>query len=112
MNGTKHNLTIEDINAIANENWEEFENEIEHMDKNKNTSKNESINKLLFNGPNKKLSINNYAVQPLQGDDGNQDIIPDSPRAKKARLIFKRSYDDTFHASMITNVLLRDSDSE
>lgn len=111
MNGTKHNLTIEDINAIANENWEEFENEIENINKDKNTSKSESINKLLYNG-SKKLSVNEYPVQPLPGDDGNQDIIPESPKAKKARLIFKRSYDDTFHASMITNVLLRDSDSE
>lgn len=111
MNGTKHNLTIDDINAIANENWEEFENEIENLDKNKNNSKSEPINKELFNEP-KKLFLNEYPGQPLQVDDGNEDIIPESPKAKKARLIFKRSYDNTFHASMLTNVLLRDSDSE
>lgn len=144
MNGAQHNITREDLEAIANENWDEFETETDNLRKSPDTDKNKNklqiaanakekkriseanltswmeSKKISSKGPKKFLFADDMDKQTNENtninlDHRDEDFVPrspESPRTKKARLIFKRSYDLTFHASMRNNVLLKDSDSE
>ncbi|XP_060532810.1 cell cycle checkpoint control protein RAD9A-like [Cylas formicarius] len=126
-----HNITCEDLEAIANEDWEEFNMELESNKKtNPNSCKSSEFSDLLkevskkvdnFSDSNlsenkkmktnKKINILNSAVI----NSVNLDIVPrspESPRTKRARLLFKRSYDPTFHPNMFDDVLVGNSDSE
>ncbi|XP_050302007.1 cell cycle checkpoint control protein RAD9A [Anthonomus grandis grandis] len=126
MNGIQNNITHEDLVALTNENWEDFEAEMDHeMRKNPDRDKNHSNimptkdnslswledKKCASKGPKKFVleeeDENNFV-------DSNMDVVqrsPESPKTKKARLIFKRSYDVTFHP-INKRIFAKDSDSE
>lgn len=88
---TKTNgATDEDFEAMETENWE-------HDDLSTNES---SFADLL---------------EKAKSDKENIDVVPrspESPRSKKARLVFGRCYDPTFHETILGEVLAANSDSE
>ncbi|XP_066148964.1 cell cycle checkpoint control protein RAD9A isoform X1 [Euwallacea fornicatus] len=118
-----HNLTHDDLEAIANENWDDFEDDpVSKSDKNsvsENTKNDALFNRYKTSTKDSKKFVleendslfNNNSKQDGEVDN-NEPESPESPRSKRVRYIFKRSFEPTFHASMINNVLLRESDSE
>lgn len=122
------NITSEDLDAIINENWEEFDEEI--------CQKSKKIKSDFCNGKSKQVlkskpknfvlsSDENKTEERTNQSKGGNNILasksyecndlvlgrPESPRSKKVKSIFKRSYDPTYTSSML-DVLAADSDSE
>ncbi|XP_030759674.1 cell cycle checkpoint control protein RAD9A isoform X2 [Sitophilus oryzae] len=122
------NITSEDLEALINENWEEFDEEI--------CQKSKKIKSDFCNGKSKQVlkskpknfvlsSDENKTEERTNQSKGGNNILasksyecndlvlgrPESPRSKKVKSIFKRSYDPTYTSSML-DVLAADSDSE
>ncbi|KAF7284704.1 hypothetical protein GWI33_021717 [Rhynchophorus ferrugineus] len=129
-----HNITSEDLHALANENWEDFDdddiNKIKRSTGNSSLIKAPSLDlvtnnlnqtKERENEPPKKASklfiLQDTVIESknnIEQKSFSHDLVPgspESPRAKKAKFIFKRSFDPTYTASVL-NIILPESDSE
>ncbi|KAJ8964220.1 hypothetical protein NQ314_005049 [Rhamnusium bicolor] len=131
------NITVEDQEALQNENWDDFmENETvqskpsrkstkkasfqEIVEKAKQTNKNnEKLNNTVRNNDkrnNKKFALpleTSMEVNPELNND--LDVLPpspESPRTKRAKLVFGRCFEPTFSETCFGEVLAPNSDSE
>ncbi|KAL1501367.1 hypothetical protein ABEB36_006698 [Hypothenemus hampei] len=122
-NGIHNDLSGRDLENVGDKNWEELDDNRDNVEKLTQTNKNEkSLSKMNFTSylNNNRKTANGGRKQFLLAGESDEDWrnseqipkSPESPRSKRLKLIFKRSYDSTFHASILDNILLNDSDSE
>lgn len=119
---TNHpNLTVEDQEALLNENWDEFDVEMDqHISKHIKKKKANGLE--LFERKNKgtygdheKKDTDNNTNNIVNGNNNNLDFIPsspESPKTKKAKLVFGRCFESTFSKNCLGEVLAPNSDSD
>lgn len=146
-NNEKVNLTVEDQQALLNENWDDIDMETDQTS-NKNTankikasfqeilSRNKRNNRRnrddvitaskgdgrnSYRGRDEVLSKakddtgKNADEIIINGNGDNMDVIPpspESPKTKRAKLVFGRCFESTFSANLLGEVLAPNSDSE
>ncbi|CAH0548893.1 unnamed protein product [Brassicogethes aeneus] len=97
------NITVEDQLAILNENWDEFE--IDENQKDKRSTPSATTRTLRVKAKEKVFSAADETVDVLPES-------PESPRTKRAKVVFGRCLDPTFSETMLGEVLVGNSDSE
>lgn len=131
-NNDRINLTVEDQQALLNENWDDFNMEPAHLtNKNRQTQMKASFKKFLtkVEQNNRNNNQNEQVFSTAKEDSGENedehinlnggcdilDVIqpsPESPKTKKAKLIFGRCFESTFSKNCLGEVLAPNSDSE
>lgn len=148
VNNEKVNITMEDQEALLNENWDDnFATDFtENSSKPKNKSKRASFEEMMAKAANNKNKENVKSILKSNGtikrrkifslaeddlEENSQQIgspepllkpehladniiprSPESPRTKKAKLVFGRCFEATFSSNNLGQVLAANSDSE
>ncbi|KAJ8921181.1 hypothetical protein NQ315_013653 [Exocentrus adspersus] len=118
------NITVEDQEALLNVNWsEDFDMSEPTSDKADERSKRSGFQEVVKNKNTEakvagkrckdfSLPVDNL---PMEVDHEDMDVLPpspESPRAKKAKLVFGRCFEPTFSETYLGQVLAPNSDSE
>lgn len=150
-NNGKVNLTVEDQQALLNENWDDIDMETNQTINKNNTNKTKASFQEILSRNKRNNRRNNHRDRNhiitttkedrtnshREGDDilskaneetgenadeiivngngDNMDVIPpspESPKTKRAKLVFGRCFESTFTANFLGEVLAPNSDSE
>lgn len=121
-NTDRGNISVEDQQALDSENWDDFSMECDRTEKTKISNKKQTFKELLNKVEQTKTkSVENKTTKKIKDnlktlDEEKIAVIPpsppESPIAKKAKVVFGRCMEETFSTGMLGDILVMNSDSE
>lgn len=122
INSQQVNLTVEDQQALMNVDWDDMNMETEHPTNSKEKKKKAGFKEIVAKTKQSSKKNNkrkeNEPLNDLNGYDKNVadvDLIPESPespKTKRAKMVFGRCFEATFSMTNLGEVLAPNSDSE